>query len=159
MVGEILSICPNMMHIHFVSIIAASKQMEKFPKEWCVGTSIKKGMSQEFADEEIETLPVEREQLSVEEEIAEAINKKMASKPAVPTTSQHRNSPSDTCKSRSLTPAGCSSIASDEGTGSRPGSGKLRQKSHSPTLSSIRFFSGNPIVETTEGIMHLYKEK
>ncbi len=51
---------------------------------------------------------------------------------------------------------------------SRPGSAKGqgrredRLSSMSPTLqfpNSIRFFSGNPSVETTEGIIHLYKDK
>ena len=46
--------------------------------------------------------------------------------------------------------------------GSRPSSAKGRGHSHSPTSilpSAINFFSGNPSVETTEGIMHLYKQE
>ncbi|XP_077863309.1 BRCA1-associated protein-like [Saccoglossus kowalevskii] len=50
------------------------------------------------------------------------------------------------------------------GPGSRPGSGSARSqgvKSHSPVTkipSQISFFSGNPSVEITKGILHLYKE-
>ena len=39
---------------------------------------------------------------------------------------------------------------------------KGRSKSHSPTAQlphTICFFSGNPLVETTEGIIHLYKDR
>lgn len=39
---------------------------------------------------------------------------------------------------------------------SRPGSGKNRSRDGP---HSLRFFSGNPGVETTEGILHLYKDK
>lgn len=47
--------------------------------------------------------------------------------------------------------------------GAGPGSAglKSRSKSHSPTSQhpqTIRFFSGNPAVETTEGIIHIYKD-
>ena len=52
--------------------------------------------------------------------------------------------------------------AGEEAEASRPGSGRQRIKSTSPTLqmpSTIRFFSGNPSVETTEGIIHLYKDR
>ena len=55
-----------------------------------------------------------------------------------------------------------SSVTSDDGISSRPGSGSARLKSHSPTMKeppAVHFFSGNPMVETTEGIMHLYKDK
>ena len=45
----------------------------------------------------------------------------------------------------------------------RPGSGQsTRPKSHSPPLKSphmIHFYSGNPLVEKTKGILHLYKDK
>jgi len=41
---------------------------------------------------------------------------------------------------------------------SRPGSGKSKGKS-SGSFSTIHFFSGNPAVENTEGIIHLYKNK
>ena len=45
-----------------------------------------------------------------------------------------------------------------EGQGaSRPGSGKSRPREAGP--QSVRFFSGNPSVETTEGILHLYKDE
>ena len=48
--------------------------------------------------------------------------------------------------------------------GSRPSSAGLkgRVKSHSPTAQippTIHFFSGNPAVETTEGIIHIYKDR
>ena len=42
------------------------------------------------------------------------------------------------------------------------GSGKGRTKGLSPLAllpSTMRFFSGNPMVETTEGIIHLYKDR
>ncbi|XP_064619178.1 BRCA1-associated protein-like [Lineus longissimus] len=139
-------------------------RLEKKPKERNVDDGLKKGLSEEASDDEIARLSVQADDkgsfgicdVGENEDVIKSY-KKTVSSSAVPTTSEARASPSD--KSRSLTPAGCSSNASDEGSGSRPGSGKLRQKSHSPTLSNnIRFFSGNPIVETTEGIMHLYKE-
>jgi hypothetical protein len=37
----------------------------------------------------------------------------------------------------------------------RPGNGK----SWSKPSAAVKFFCGNPSVETTEGIIHLYKEK
>jgi len=43
-----------------------------------------------------------------------------------------------------------------------PGSGKGRTKGLSPPSllpATMRFFSGNPSVETTEGIIHLYKDR
>ena len=49
-----------------------------------------------------------------------------------------------------------------DGLGSRPGSAKGRCHSHSPTSmlpQSLSFFSGNPSVETTEGIIHLFKDE
>ena len=60
------------------------------------------------------------------------------------------------------TPVQCSEAAPEEADASRPSSGKQRTKSVSPTLqmpNTIRFLSGNPSVETTEGIIHLYKDR
>ena len=60
------------------------------------------------------------------------------------------------------TPVQCSEAAPEEADVSRPSIGKQRTKSVSPTLqmpNTIRFFSGNPSVETTEGIIHLYKDR
>jgi len=37
----------------------------------------------------------------------------------------------------------------------RPGSGKIKSKSS----TAVKFFCGNPSVETTEGIIHLYREE
>ncbi|XP_074658919.1 BRCA1-associated protein-like [Tubulanus polymorphus] len=67
-----------------------------------------------------------------------------------------------------------SSVSSDRYLMSLPGgddtddprpvdSAKNRHKSHSPGIdgeskNTVHFFSGNPSVETTEGIMHLYKD-
>ena len=56
------------------------------------------------------------------------------------------------------------SPVSEDGSSSRPNSasgGRKRVKSHSPTAKipqNVHFFSGNPSVEITEGILHLYKD-
>lgn len=34
-----------------------------------------------------------------------------------------------------------------------------KQSDRATDLSSIKYFSGNPLVERTQGILHLYKDK
>ncbi|XP_041348267.1 BRCA1-associated protein-like isoform X2 [Gigantopelta aegis] len=54
-----------------------------------------------------------------------------------------------------------SSLTHDDPSGERRTSGTVLPKSHSPTPrlpSSIHFFSGNPCVERTKGILHIYKD-
>ena len=49
-----------------------------------------------------------------------------------------------------------------ESASPHPGSGKGRTKGLSPPSllpATMHFFSGNPSVETTEGIIHLYKDR
>ena len=53
-------------------------------------------------------------------------------------------------------------FSADRFQDSEVGSGKARTKGLSPSSllpSTMRFFSGNPMVETTEGIIHLYKDR
>ena len=53
-------------------------------------------------------------------------------------------------------------FSADRFQDSEVGSGKGRTKGLSPSSllpSTMRFFSGNPMVETTEGIIHLYKDR
>ncbi|KAL5016961.1 hypothetical protein ScPMuIL_006550 [Solemya velum] len=52
-------------------------------------------------------------------------------------------------------------MALDSQCSARPGSGVSRPKSHSPpsrASPTIHFFSGNPTVEVTKGILHIYKD-
>ena len=47
----------------------------------------------------------------------------------------------------------------DDSDCTRPGSAKLSAKEQAKTPPTLRYFSGNPAVEMSEGILHLYKEK
>ena len=54
-----------------------------------------------------------------------------------------------------------SSLSHDDFGGERRASGTVLPKSHSPTPrlpATIHFFSGNPCVERTKGILHIYKD-
>lgn len=77
------------------------------------------------------------------------------------------NRPNEVAGTHQTTDAGCEKVvdrhqvlsveSGNSETEGEPGSGKHRPVK-GQTSSAINFFSGNPAVETTEGILHLYKE-